>query len=285
MQFQRDKSLSTLSTFGIGGKARYFTRVESIQEMQETLYYCHAKNLPFIIVGRGSNCLFDDRGYNGLVILNKITFCTYADSVVSVGAGYQFSLLGVQSARKGLSGLEFANGIPGSVGGAIVMNAGAGGNETKDTLLEVSFVDERADLQVFQKSQLEFSYRSSIFQKKKGAIVSGKFLLEKKEGLWKKQKNLLSYRIETQPYREKSCGCVFRNPKGESAAALIESCGLKGKKIGGAEVSTMHANFIVNKKNASAQDVKRLISVVKETVKEQTGRELEMELCLIPYGF
>lgn len=283
-QFEVNRPLSQLSTFGIGGPARFFTEVQKIEELQSLLKYCHEKTLPFFIVGKGSNCLFDDRGFDGLVVLNKIAFCQFEWPIVHVGAGYSFSLLGTQTARKGWSGLEFASGIPGSVGGAVYMNAGASGAETCQTLIEVVYVDEQGDLEILKRDQLVFSYRCSPFQNRKGAIAAAKFLLSPFEEARKKQLGIIDYRTRTQPYSDKSAGCVFRNPDPEShsAGALIQQCGLKGKRIGGAEISTMHANFIVNKDNATSQDVRQLAGEVKRTVKEKTGIDLEMEVRYIP---
>lgn len=283
--FQQNKSLAELSTFGIGGNARLFTIVKTIFELQETLSYCHEKGISFHLLGKGSNSLFDDRGFDGLVIQNKIQFCEIEGNQVSVGAGFSFSHLGVKTARKGLSGLEFASGIPASVGGAIFMNAGANGFETADSLKEVAFVHSNGGIETFFKDALTFSYRSSSFQKMRGAIASAEFVLEPKEEARKKQLEIVDYRKRTQPLTEMTCGCVFRNPRGESAGALIEKCGLKNKQIGGAKVSPIHANFIVNEQIASAKDVLSLAKYVCKSVKEQMGIELEMELRSIPYRY
>lgn len=281
--FEKDKSLKTLSTFGVGGPARFFIAVQKVDEMLSLLKYCHEQKLPFFLLGKGSNCLFDDRGFDGLVILNKIAFCQFEGAVVHVGAGYSFSLLGTQTARKGWSGLEFASGIPGSVGGAIFMNAGANGAETKDTLIEVLFVNEQGELEECKKEELSFSYRSSSFQKRKGAIVSAKFLLHPSEEARKKQLQIIDYRTRTQPYGDLSAGCVFRNPQTASAGALIQQSGLKGKRIGDAEVSLLHANFIINKGEATAKEILELAAYVKKTVHEKTGVELEMEIRCISF--
>lgn len=283
VQFQQNKPLSELSTFGIGGPARYFVEVDSIQQLQDVIFQCNRERLSFHLVGKGSNSLFDDRGYDGLIILNKIDFCQIEGTEVSVGAGFSFSLLGVKTARKGLAGLEFASGIPATVGGAIYMNAGANGSETCERLTEVTFVDEQGRLHILPRSELEFSYRHSCFQGKKGAIAAAKFSLIPDESARKKQLEIIAYRTKTQPYGDKSCGCVFRNPQGAGAGALIDKCGLKGVKMGEAEVSTLHANFIVNRTGACAKDVLELAKHVKECVKAQTGVELEMELRIIPY--
>jgi UDP-N-acetylmuramate dehydrogenase len=278
------KLLKQLSTFGIGGPAKYFIEISTIEDMQGLIAFCAKERLDYLVIGKGSNCLFDDRGFDGVVILNKISFCKFQKEQVHVGAGYSFSLLGVQTARKGLSGLEFASGIPATVGGAVYMNAGANGQETKDHLLEVSFVNERGDLEILSKNELSFSYRSSSFQKRKGAIVAATFALEPSIEARKKQLTIIEYRTKTQPYGEKSAGCVFRNPLEGSAGALIEKSGLKGQSIGGAEVSSLHANFIINKEDAKANDILSLAKRVQEKVKERLGVDLEMEIRCIPYS-
>lgn len=282
-QFEIDKPLSQLSTFGIGGLARFFYEVQKVEELQSLLQYCHAQRLPFFILGKGSNSLFDDRGFDGLVILNKISFCQFEWPVINVGAGYSFSLLGTQTARKGWSGLEFASGIPGSVGGAVYMNAGANGHETCETLIEVTFVNEKGEIEVLQRDQIDFSYRFSSFQKRKGSIVSAKFLLTPSEAARKDQLRIIDYRMRTQPYGDKSAGCVFRNPESHSAGALIQQSGLKGKQLGGAEVSTLHGNFIINKSGASSKEILALATAVQQIVKEKTGVDLEMEIRCVPY--
>jgi UDP-N-acetylmuramate dehydrogenase len=281
-KFEIDKPLSRLSTFGIGGPARFFIEVQKPEELSDLLKYCHVQQLPFFVIGKGSNCLFDDRGFDGLVILNKIAFCQFEWPIVNVGAGYSFSLLGAQTARKGWAGLEFASGIPGSVGGAVYMNAGASGTETCEAVLEVTFVNEHGEFEILKRDKIAFSYRFSVFQERKGVIASAKFLLHPSEEARKKQLGIVEYRTRTQPYSDKSAGCVFRNPEAHSAGALIQQCGLKGKRIGGAEVSTMHANFIVNKGGATSKDILELAKEVKKAVKEKTGIELEMEIRYVP---
>lgn len=281
--FQSGKLLKNYTTIQIGGPAHEFIAVDSIEEMREVLRYCFINKKEFFILGKGSNCLFHEDGFKGLIILNKIGFCFFEQEVVSVGAGYSFSYLGAQTAKKGLSGLEFASGIPGSVGGAIYMNAGASSSETANCLQEVTFIDQRGEVEVLSRDQIEFSYRFSSFQKRKGAIVAAKFRLIKTEDAKQKQLNLINYRIKTQPYKDLSAGCIFRNPDKISAGALIEKCGLKGVRIGDAEVSLMHANFIINKKEATANQVYALANLIQKTVKEKEGVELKMEILFIPY--
>lgn len=281
--FQCNQPLSEVSTFAIGGNARLFAAISTVEGMQVALSYASEHQIPVFILGKGSNCLFDDRGFDGLVIQNKISYLSIEDKIVDVGAGYSFSMLGLKTAKSGLAGLEFASGIPATVGGAVFMNAGANGGETADHLIEVSFVDEKGDLHILPKEKLSFSYRHSSFQERKGAIVSAKFLLTPSEEARQKQFTIIEYRKRTQPYNDPSAGCVFRNPEGGSAGALIEKSGLKGFSVGGAEVSTLHANFIVNKGGATASDVLALVEEVKKRVKEVAGVSLEMEVRCIPY--
>lgn len=275
LSFQENRKLSEFSTFGIGGPIRLFAEVATIEEMEEALSLNH----PFLIVGKGSNCLFDDQGFDGLVILNKIDFCHWGESEVSVGSGYNFSLLGVQTARKGFSGLEFASGIPATVGGAVFMNAGASGRETCDSLKSVLYFD--GTRKEFSREELVFSYRHSPFQKMKGAILGATFALTQEPTARQNQLKIIDYRMKTQPLKDKSAGCIFRNPPGGSAGALIDHCGLKGLSVGGAKVSEVHANFIVNTGSASSQDVLALIQLVQEKVFEHTGISLESEIRLI----
>ncbi len=276
--------LASLSTFHIGGPARFFIEVLTIEQMIEARHFINKKKIPFLVIGKGSNCLFNDRGFGGLVILNRISFCTVCDEILHVGAGYRFSYLSSQMARQKLSGLEFAAGIPGTVGGAVYMNAGAYGEETSQSLLSVDFIDEKGTLVQEKKKHLTFSYRFSSLQKRDCMIVSATFRLKKSEDAQKRQRLYVRHRLSAQPYKDFSAGCIFRNPsQKKSAGFLIESCGLKGKEIGGAKVSEKHANFIINHKHATARDVMNLALFVQKRVRDQTGYHLEMEIHSIPY--
>jgi UDP-N-acetylmuramate dehydrogenase len=282
--FETHRLLKDFTTFGIGGPARYFIEVSSINLMQQLLAFCSQQHLPYFILGKGSNSLFDDRGFHGLVIANRIDFLEdHLNGCWHVGAGYSFSLLGTQTARKGWTGLEFASGIPASVGGAIFMNAGANGQETSESLVSVDYVTAEGELLCLTKEQLSFSYRTSWFQNQLGAIVGATFQLNPLAEARQKQLTIIQYRTKTQPYSDKSAGCVFRNPSEMPAGILIERSGLKGKRIGGAEVSSLHANFIVNKEQASAQDILELIRFISQEVHSQTSVELEHEIRYIPY--
>ncbi len=279
LQLQSRRRLSEFSTFGIGGPIEHLVEVTTVHEMEEALLFAQTKSLPFLVLGKGSNCLFSDRGFEGLVIINKISFCEWHPTFVKVGAGYSFALLGVQSARKGFSGLEFASGIPATVGGAVFMNAGANGQETALALESVHYMHPDGREQTWARSELQYGYRTSPFQTLQGVILAATFRLEPWLGARKKQLEIVDYRLKTQPYKEKSAGCIFRNPgQGKSAGALIEQCGLKGALVGGAKVSEMHANFIVNVGDAQAKDVLELIDKIQKTVLEQTGIHLEPEV-------
>jgi UDP-N-acetylmuramate dehydrogenase len=281
---EENKLLSSLTTFGIGGPARYFFEVHTVEGMREALAFCRSSCLCYMILGKGSNCLFDDRGFNGVIIANRIDFLQRrSPGIFCAGAGYSFSLLGTQTARQGYSGLEFASGIPGSVGGAVFMNAGANGREACESLDCVEFMTEEGELLQLQRGELSFSYRTSSFQSMPGAIISVTFRLDPAPTAREKQFKIIDYRKKTQPYGEKSAGCVFRNPECSAAGALIDHSGLKGVSIGGAQVSPVHANFIVNTINATAADVRALMQKVKQQVKEKTGIELESEIRCITY--
>lgn len=283
-QFERNRSLKELTTFGIGGPANYFIEVHEIETMQTLLPFCQQHQLPYFILGKGSNLLFDDRGFAGVVIANRIHFLDKpSEDTWHVGAGYSFSLLGSQTARQGLAGLEFASGIPGSVGGAVFMNAGANGTETCQALISVDFVTEEGELLCLSKEDMTFGYRYSSFQKKAGAIVGATFRLTKSIEARQKQLDIIQYRKKTQPYDSKSAGCVFRNPSCGHAGALIDQSGLKGKTLGGAQVSSLHANFVINTGTATSADILNLIQVIRQEVKARTGVDLEHEVRSVPY--
>lgn len=278
--------LSTLSTFGIGGPARWLFRAKTKEDLQEAFLFVSHENCPFIVLGRGSNCLFSDKGFSGIVIQNRVeTFSPSSEGIFEVGGGYSFVALGMKTANDGWSGLEYAVGIPGSVGGAVFMNAGAHKQQAADSVAWVDYLDESGNCVRMQREELMFGYRSSSFQEKKGIIVSVGFSLKKDDGASARQQLIIEQRHKTQPYTERSAGCVFRNPPGSFAGQLIEEAGLKGKRIGGAEVSTIHANFIVNKGGATAQDVLDLVNYIREVIFNTKGVLLQSEIRCIPSTF
>jgi len=283
VKISEGKKLSELTTFRIGGLARYFVRVEDVSDFKQAFLWAKERGVKLLVLGKGSNCLFDDRGFDGLVILNSIDFCEKAGGEFRVGGGFSFSRLGVISAKEGFGGLEFAASIPGTVGGAVFMNAGACGQETAQVIKEVKHLDLDGDLKTFGKGEMEFGYRTSVFQKMQGAVVSATFSLEESLEAREKQCEKVAYRRATQPLTEPSSGCIFRNPQDKPAGLLIEEAGLKGLTVGGAMISDKHANFIVNKGGASSSDVLTLIDRVKVEVEKHCGIELESEVRVIPY--
>ncbi len=280
MKVEEDRALSEICTLGVGGPARAFATVKSVPDVQEALAYAREAKLPYVVVGKGSNCLFDDRGFDGLVIYNRIDFC---ETDWRVGSGFSFSLLGIRTARAGWTGLEFASGIPGSVGGAVVMNAGANGQETADVLLKVEGVLPTGELKVWERSELEYGYRSSSFQGMGVVVTGAAFGLEKRAAARSRQLEILGYRKETQPLKDKSAGCMFRNPTGASAGKLIEESGCKGLSVGGAAVSDKHANFIINANDATSNDIRALIEQVTRRVKRRSGYQLQSEVKYVPF--
>ena len=270
--------LSSLSTFGIGGPVALLFRAQSVEDLQEAMHFASTTQTPYLVVGRGSNCLFPDDGFPGLVIQNRLeTVTDEGGGRFVAGGGARFPALGAQTARDGWGGLEFAAGIPGSVGGAVCMNAGAQGQQAGSVVVSVDYIDKQGSLIRLDCRDLSFGYRSSSFRGKGGIIASVTFQLSPDEGAFERQKQMIEYRKRTQP-SDRSAGCVFRNPPGLSAGRLIDEAGLKGRRIGGAEVSSLHANFIVNRGEATAADVRSLIEVVRSEVFERSGVRLECEV-------
>ncbi len=275
--------LAPYSTYKIGGKARLFTTAQNQEQLKEALLYCQKHQIPYYILGNGSNTLFEDRGFDGAVILNKLDFLEREGSTVYAGSGISFPKLGVQTARAGLSGLEYAAGVPGTLGGALYMNAGANGQEIKDLVEEVEFMDLKGGVHLLTKDQLLFKYRWSCFHLAKGVILAAKLKLTESNCARENQKAHLLKRQETQPLKEHSCGCIFRNTEEVSAGAIIDQLGLKGTQIGGAQISERHANFIVNKGDAKSQDVLDLVTLIETKVFEKKGLKLQREIRLVPF--
>ncbi|XVF20803.1 hypothetical protein REPUB_Repub12eG0034300 [Reevesia pubescens] len=277
------KLLKDLTTLGIGGPCNYFVQVFHQTHLLSAIRYFYENSIPYIVIGKGSNCLFDDLGFDGGVILNGIEFLErIRPGVYRVGSGFRFNHLGLLSCKEGFTGLEFAGGIPGTVGGATYMNAGANGQETANCIESIDIVTTEGNFRTLNRVDLSFGYRSSPFQDTKdlAAIVAVTFRLQVSGSARKRQQEFLKRRRITQPVRERSAGSVFRNPTnlGVSAAELIDKTGLKGSRIGGAMVSHIHANFFVNIGGSTSQDMLNLIALVKDKVYKKFGVELEEEL-------
>lgn len=287
------KLLRDLSTFGIGGPCTFFLESTRPAHLLCAARLARARSIPLLVLGRGSNCLFSDRGFDGLVVLNR--FAGDIDGVEAVGlgrvrvwSGYPFNRLGVRTAAEGWGGLEFAGGIPGTVGGAAFMNAGANGQETGEAVESVEVVSREGEVRILGRDDVRFGYRWSSLQDMQdlAAIIAVTFRLRPVPAARDRQREFLDRRRKTQPTGERSAGSVFRNPAGlgVTAGELIDIAGLKGLKIGGAKVSDLHANFIVNTGGATAKDVLALISTIKERVDQMFGIELIEEIRYVPYS-
>jgi len=280
-----NQKLSGLSTLKIGGKALLFFEASSFLEISEILKFSNKHNILLFVLGKGSNVLFDDKGFNGIVVrLEKgFEYCKIKNNKVEVGAATSLRQLSDACLDAGLSGLEFITGIPGSVGGGIAMNAGAFGCSLGDFVSSICVIDEKGNKKLLKKRDLKFSYRKSIFLKKKMIITFAVFKLKKlkKEKIKEKMMGFARIKWQTQPLKEKSVGCIFKNPEGKNAGKLIELAGLKGLVIGGAQVSEKHANFIINKGEATAKDILLLINKIQSIVYKKFKIKLEPELIIV----
>jgi UDP-N-acetylmuramate dehydrogenase len=308
MEIKKNVSLKNYSTFKIGGKAKYFLIAKNEKEILKGIGWARKKKIPFFILGGGSNVLFSDKGFNGLLIKLQNTQYEIRNTKIIAEAGVPLQKLVLETAKKGLSGLENLAGIPGTLGGAIWGNAGAFGREIGDLVEEVKVLEvkgSRLKVKRLKNKECEFGYRDSVFKRRKNWIILGATLKLKKgvkKEIEKKIKEILKLRKEKQPLQFPSAGSVFKNlpmkkvPKKVRekfkekikngflpAAVLIEAAGLKGYQIGGAKISEKHANFIVNIKSAKASDVKELIGKIKKEVKKKFKIKLEEEIELVGF--
>eukprot|EP00250_Pteridium_aquilinum_P020118 c24709_g2_i1 orf=101-1129(+) len=286
--FLHGKMLREVCTWGIGGPAKLFCEVHHELQLASVISYCSHQNIRFLVIGKGSNCLFDDQGFDGCIILNRLCFFErLAPGLYHVGSGYPFNALGVQCSKDGFTGLEFASGIPGTVGGAIFMNAAADGQETAGVLKSVEVVSIYGNKHKLLREELSYGYRSSPFQTAQAfaAISGATFALAPSPTSQEQQRDYLKRRKQTQPLAERTAGCVFKNPGSgcQSAGFLIDRAGLKGASVGGSKVSELHANFLVNVEDSCAKDMIDLISLVKEQVRHKLGVNLEEEIIYVPF--
>ena len=284
---QFDCAMSEHTTFRIGGKADAVCFVQKLGELQELFSYINKENIPYLVVGGGSNLLVRDGGFKGVVIIMREHLASIEkneknEQILVAGGGLPLSNLVRYCSQRGLGGLEFLAGIPGTVGGAVIMNAGAFGQDMGAVLQSVEMVSPQGELISRDGSDLVFSYRASSIQE--GTIVVSASLRCTRETPQIVSKRVADYLVKrktTQPLEYPSAGSVFRNPPGDYAGRLIEKTGLKGKKIGGAMISPKHANYIVNTGGARAEDVLALMEMAKERVKKETGIELKPEIRVV----
>jgi UDP-N-acetylmuramate dehydrogenase len=276
--------LAKHTTLKVGGPADLFIEPKSLEGLQTTLRLVKEAGVSWRAIGRGSNLLVDDAGIEGAVIKlgRGLDNLEVNDEEVTVGGGYPLVGLAAVISRKGLSGLEFAGGIPGSVGGAVYMNAGAHGSDISRILKKAQILFADGTMEWLSNEEMAFSYRTSILQKKPGICVAAVFQMKKgdRDEIFGEMKEHKDYRRRTQPV-DRCCGSVFRNPLPEHAGHLIESAGLKGRRIGGAEISELHANFIVNVESAKASDVLGLIDLVKKEIHYKFDVDLHTEVEII----
>mgnify|MGYP000614548510 FL=1 len=273
------------TTFRIGGPADALALPKTPEEVAEVVHFCHEHAQPYYVLGNGSNLLVSDEGYRGLVLQLYRNFndIQVNGETITVQSGAMLAAVARTAYQTGLTGLEFASGIPGTIGGAVVMNAGAYGGEMKNVLKEVTVLTKEGEVLVIPAKALELGYRTSVIPKN-GWIVLGAVLQLKKgdqEQILARMEELKEQRITKQPLDLPSAGSTFKRPEGYFAGKLIMDAGLRGFTVGGAQVSEKHCGFVVNRGNATAADVWKLICEVKRRVKEMTGVELEPEVKLL----
>lgn len=305
MNIQKNIPLKDYTTFKIGGPAKYFVEINTIEELQEILKWNKEKKQPILILGSGSNLIISDKGFNGLVLKLNLNKLEFNNTQVKVGSGIILAYLINKSLDNGLVGLEFATGIPGTVGGAILGNVGTYGVDMSSVVKNIRYLNEHHKLRSRDTKRAEFGYRHSIFKKRNCIILEVD--LELKKGNVAEARELvkarLAYRQDTQP-NEPSAGCIFKNILFDEvdledlrnqglnldnfikyrkipAGFLIEQAGLKGQTMGEAQISHKHANYIINKGEATAEQVIMLISFIKQQIRDKYGIQLQEEVQII----
>ena len=285
IQFLQDESLKKHITFKVGGEAKFVAMPQTKHQAANLIKFLKENNIKYYIIGRGSNVIFRDEGFDGVIIktsnMQNIEFIgedkVYADS------GVVLNVLCKTLQEKSLAGLEFCYGIPGNVGGGLFMNCGAYGGEISSAVCEVEYIDENGNFQKIDVKDCQFSYRHSIFQNNDWFITGCTFKLTKgdKTQILSFMEDIMQRRIDKQPLDKPSAGSSFKRPAGYFAAALIDECGLKGYSIGGAQVSEKHAGFIVNTGNATCNDIVALAEYVEQTVMQKKGVAIEKEMIIV----
>lgn len=282
IKMEYDFPMTQLTTFKIGGPVDLLAMPENVDELGRVISFCREEKLPWMTIGLGSNLIIRDKGIRGVVIKLAGDFLSWRidGTQVTAGAGGGLADLAKDTAGHGLTGLEFACGIPGSIGGAVFMNAGAYEGEISQVLSEVRAYDLEQGIVRYKAAELEFGYRKSLFQQKQQVILELVFNLQQgeAESVLSKIATLTCQRESKQPLEMPSAGSVFRRPEGYFVGPLIEAAGLKGYSMGGAQVSTKHAGFIVNTGGATAQNVLDLINHVQKVIKEKNGVDLIPEI-------
>lgn len=282
-----DEPMVKHTSFKIGGPADAFIKVDNIEELKETLDLSKKNQIPLTIIGNGSNILVTDKGIRGITAKLNLKDIEIKNEnnkqIIKVEAGVPVGLLAQKLLKEEITGFEELSGIPGTIGGAVIMNAGAHGKELKDILKKVTAMDYNGNIHEFTNEECQFSYRNSRFQKEKYIILQATLELEKGNSTEIKEKmdEYMQFRKEKQPIEYPNAGSTFKRGEDFVTAKLIDEAGLKGYKIGGAQVSEKHAGFIVNVDNATAKDVIKLTDYIKEKIEEKFGKKINLEIQII----
>ena len=277
-----NEPMSKHTSFKIGGPAECLIKIQTVEELKSILEFSKEKNIQLTIIGNGSNILVSDEGIKGIVL--KIEIDTFEineeTSYIKVGSGVKLAFIAQKCLKQQIAGFEFASGIPGTIGGAIRMNAGAHGREMKDVVTTITYMNRNCEIHKIQNEQANFEYRDSLFAHKDYIILEVEMQLEKgkAEEIQAKMTEYATYRKEKQPIEYPSAGSTFKRGTDFITAKLIDDCGLKGYQIGGAQISEKHAGFIINKDNATAKDVIKLMEYTKEQVYNKFGKIIEPEI-------
>lgn len=281
-RIRREEPMSGHTTFKVGGPAELFVTPGTFDEVRGTVKLCMAKQIPFYIVGNGSNLLVSDKGYRGVIIQigKNLGEIRVEDTLVTAQAGARLSVIANQVMEEGLTGFEFASGIPGTLGGACVMNAGAYGGEMRDVLTEITVLTPKGDVFRIPQEEMELGYRTSVVSRKGYIVLEARMQLKRgnPQEIKAKMEELRKKRVSKQPLEYPSAGSTFKRPEGYFAGKLIQDAGLRGFAVGGAQVSEKHCGFVINRGGATAKDVANLMSRVSEIVEEKFGVRLEPEV-------
>ena len=275
------------TTFRIGGKADYFVEPDSIEGIAGVVKLCEERNIPWYVIGNGSNLLISDKGFSGVILQvgNKLSACELKEGIWKVQAGAMLTKVANEMAKAGYQGMEFAVGIPGTIGGAVTMNAGAYGGEIKDVIVKAVVLNKNGEVLTLNKEELQLGYRSSVVAKEGYVVLEAEFQLEQgdAEEILNLCRQNTKARVEKQPLEYPSAGSTFKRPEGYFAGKLIMDAGLRGFSIGDAQVSEKHCGFLINKGNATAKDMCDLIKHIQNTVEEKYGVILETEVKMIGF--
>lgn len=279
--------MSNHTTFRIGGPADLFAVPDTVEKAMEVVRICRENHYPFYVLGNGSNLLVSDKGYHGLILqlYRNFSEIVVEGEEITVQAGAMLSVIAKKALAHSLTGFEFASGIPGTIGGAAVMNAGAYGGEMKDVLTEVTVLTKENEIKTIPAEELQLSYRHSVIPEKEWIVLSAKIRLKKGDEtkIRERMEELKEQRVSKQPLEYPSAGSTFKRPEGHFAGKLVMDAGLRGYTVGGAQVAEKHCGFVVNRGGATAADVLQLMKDVSEKVKEQFGVSLDPEVKMLGF--